>query len=148
MHMHSIAVQNPTKKDMGVAKKSFMTLDSLSFKKTSPAYLSIEGEKVPLPQYAVKLLCSILSQMAEGNAFMLVPKHASLSTQEGADLLNVSRPFFVKLLEAGEMPFQKIGNRRRVFADDVIKYKEKTLKVRRKILQDLVDEAQDLDMGY
>ena len=133
---------------MGVAKKSFMALDSLSFKKTSPAYLSIEGEKVELPQSAVKLLFEILNQIAEGNALTLVPKHASLSTQEGADLLNVSRPFFVKLLETGEMPFQKIGNRRRIFADDVVKYKEKTLKARRKILQDLVDQAQDLDMGY
>ena len=148
MHIHSIAVQNPTKKDMGVAKKSFMALDSLSFKKTSPAYLSIEGEKVELPQSAVKLLFEILNQMAEGNALTLVPKHASLSTQEGADLLNVSRPFFIKLLETGEMPFQKIGNRRRVFADDVIKYKEKSLKARRKILQHLVDEAQDLGLGY
>ena len=148
MHIHSIAVQNPTKKDMGVAKKSFMALDSLSFKKTSPAYLSIEGEKVELPQSAVKLLFEILNQMAEGNALTLVPKHASLSTQEGADLLNVSRPFFIKLLETGEMPFQKIGNRRRVFADDVIKYKEKSLKARRKTLQNLVDEAQDLGLGY
>lgn len=148
MHIHSIAVQNPTKKDMGVAKKSSMALDSLSFKKTSPAYLSIEGEKVELPQSAVKLLFEILNQIAEGNALTLVPKHASLSTQEGADLLNVSRPFFIKLLETGEMPFQKIGNRRRIFADDVIKYKEKSLKARRKILQHLVDEAQDLDMGY
>lgn len=148
MHIHSIAVQNPTKKDMGVAKKSFMALDSLSFKKTSPAYLSIEGEKVELPQSAVKLLFEILNQIAEGNALTLVPKHASLSTQEGADLLNVSRPFFIKLLETGEMPFQKIGNRRRVFADDLIKYKEKLLKARRKILQDLVDEAQDLGLGY
>ena len=148
MHIHSIAVQNPTKKDMGVAKKSFMALDSLSFKKTSPAYLSIEGEKVELPQSAVKLLFEILNQIAEGNALTLVPKHASLSTQEGADLLNVSRPFFIKLLETGEMPFQKIGNRRRVFADDVIKYKEKSLKARRKTLQNLVDEAQDLGLGY
>ena len=148
MHMHSIAVQNPTKKDMGVAKKSFMALDSLSFKKSSPAYLSIEGEKVELPQSAVKLLFEILNQIAEGNSLTLVPKHASLSTQEGAELLNVSRPFFIKLLETGEIPFQKVGNRRRVFADDVLKYKEKKLKARRKILQNLVDEAQDLDMGY
>ena len=148
MHMHSIAVQTPTKKDIGVAKKSFMALDSLSFKKTSPAYLSIEDEKVALPQYAVKLLYAILSQIAEGNALTLVPKHVSLSTQEGAELLNVSRPFFVKLLETGEMPFQKIGNRRRVFADDVLEYKEKTLNSRRKVLQDLVDQAQDLDLGY
>jgi len=148
MHMHSIAVQNPTKKDMGVAKKSFMTLDSLSFKKSSPAYLSIEDEKVELPQSAVKLLFEILNQMAEGNALTLVPKHARLSTQEGADLLNVSRPFFVKLLETGEIPFQKVGNRRRVFAEDIFTYKETALKARRKILQDLVDQAQDLDMGY
>lgn len=148
MHMHSIAVQNLTKKDMSVARKSFMALDSHSFNKKSPAYLSIEDEKVELPQSAVKLLYEILSQIAEGNALTLVPQHASLSTQEGADLLNVSRPFFIKLLETGEIPFQKIGNRRRVFADDILKFKEKTLKARKKALQELVDQAQDLDMGY
>ena len=148
MHTHSTATQNPTKKDIGVAKKSFMRLDALSFKKLSPAYLNIEGEKFELPQSAVKLICEILNQIAEGNALTLIPKHANLTTQEAADLLNVSRPFFVKLLKAGEIPYQKIGNRRRVLADDVIKYKQKTIKSRTKVLQELVDQAQDLDMGY
>ena len=148
MHTHPTAVQNLNKKDQGVAKKSFMMLDALSFKKSSPAYLSIENEKVELPKSAVKLLLEILNQLAEGNALTLIPQHAHLTSQEGANLLNVSRPFFVKLLESGEIPYQKIGNRRRVLADDVIKYKEKIHKARVKTLQDLVEQAQDLDMGY
>lgn len=132
MNLHSLVIQNPSKKDMGIAKKSYTVLDSISFKKSSPAYLSIENKKVELPQSAVKLLMEILNQLSEGNTLTLIPKHAYLTTQEGADLLNVSRPFFVKLLESGQIPHQKIGNRRRVLADDVFKYKEKMLQARAK----------------
>lgn len=148
MNIHSIAFQHLTKKDIGIAKKSFTTLRAMSFKKKSTTFLSVENEKVELPQAAVKLLLEILNQLSEGNAFTLIPEHADLTTQEGADLLNVSRPFFVKLLESGEIPYKKIGNRRRVLSEDVIRYKEKTLKARTKVLQDLVDQAQDLNMGY
>jgi excisionase family DNA binding protein len=148
MNTHAIALRHSTKKDIGVAKKSLTTLRSLSPKKTSVTYLSIENEKVELPQSAVNLLLEILNQISEGNALTLIPEHTTLTTQEGADLLNVSRPFFVKLLESREIPYKKIGNRRRVFADDVIKYKEKELDARKKVLQDLVDQAQDLNMGY
>ncbi|MCX7115015.1 MAG: helix-turn-helix domain-containing protein [Gammaproteobacteria bacterium] len=148
MSLHSTAIQNPTKTDIGVAKKSSLTLGSLSSHKISPAYLNIEDKTVELPRSAVKLLLEILNQIAEGNALTLIPEHANLSTQEAADLLNVSRPFVVKLLESGEIPYQKVGNRRRVLADQVLKYKERTHHARVKILQELVDQAQDLDMGY
>ena len=148
MNLHSIASENPSKKDIGVAKKSSIALGTLRLHKASPAYLNIENKTIEIPESAVKLLLEIINQIAEGNALTLIPEHTNLTTQEAADLLNVSRPFFVKLLESGEIPFQKVGNRRRILIDDVLKYKEKTHQERAKILQKLVDQAQDLNMGY
>ena len=72
----------------------------------------------------------------------------TLTTQQAADLLNVSRPFLVKLIDAKELPSFKVGRHRRVFKSDLLTYKENSLKEREKILQKLVDEAQDLDLGY
>ena len=78
-----------------------------------------------IPEPAIKLLLEIINQIAEGNTLTLIPEHAHLTTEEAADLLNVSRPFFVKLLESGEIPFEKAGNRRRILIDDILQYKEK-----------------------
>ena len=147
MHSHAIAIENPSKIDIGVAKKSSITLGSLQRHKTSPAYLNIANKIVEIPEPAVKLLLEIIDQIAEGNALTLIPEHARLTTQEAADLLNVSRPFFVKLLESGEIPFLKVGNRRRILIDDVLQYKEKIHQKRTKILQKLVNQAQDLKYG-
>ena len=143
-----MAIENPSKRDIGVAKKSSITLGTLRLHKASPAYLNIENKTVEIPKSAVKLLLEIINQIAEGNALILIPEHTNLTTQEAADLLNVSRPFFVKLLESGEIPFQQVGNRRRILIDDVLKYKEKTHQARTKILQKLVEQAQDFNMGY
>ena len=148
MNLHSMAIENPSKRDIGVAKKSSITLGSLRLHKTSQAFLNIENKTVEIPVSALKLLLEIINQIAEGNALTLIPEHAHLTTQEAADLLHVSRPFFVKLLESGDIPFQKVGNRRRILMDDVLKYKEKIHQERAKTLQKLVDQAQDLNMGY
>lgn len=74
--------------------------------------------------------------------------NAMLTTQEAADILNVSRPFFIGLLDAGKMPYQRLGSHRRILFKDLIAFKEKTDAARAEAMRQLTEEAQELDMGY
>ena len=107
-----------------------------------------QAHDVELPTSALKLLVDILSELADGNAVQVVPVHAELTTQEAADLLNVSRPHFVKLLEDGELPFHRTGKHRRVRFAELMQYKEARDHASEDAMAELAKQAQDLGMGY
>ena len=86
--------------------------------------------------------------MATGRGVTLIPEDAELTTVESADILNVSRPYLIGLLENGDIPFRKVGAHRRVRLEDVMSYKEKVDQERESVLDELVEDAQDQNMGY
>jgi excisionase family DNA binding protein len=109
----------------------------------------IDGDtNVTVPVSAIHMLVDILSAMAQGNAVSLVPIHAELTTQQAADMLNVSRPYLVKQLETGVIPFHKLGRHRRIRFSDLMEYMEKIDEESRQAADELTAEAQRLDLGY
>ena len=99
------------------------------------------SHQIELPTSALILLMTILGELAAGNAVQVVPVHAELTTQEAANILNVSRPHMVKLLENGELPFHKTGRHRRVLFADLMNYKQQRDRQRQQALTDLSQDA-------
>lgn len=142
----------PTEQETALAKESSERLSQL-LEATQEFRIQSRnagkaGNTVLLPAPAVRLLAEILAQMARGNAVTLTPVCAELTTQQAADLLNVSRPFLVKLLEQGKLPFRKVGKHRRIRVSDVLMFKQRSDTERQAALDRLVAEGQELRLGY
>ena len=137
--------------DTEVARASCQRLAAL-LHGDRPLTLNVTGthgeETVKLPASVGPLLLEILEDMAAGSSVAVLRKDAELTTQQAAAILNVSRPFLIGLLEQGALPFRKVGTHRRVRIDDVLRYKNEVEAARRRALDELVADAQELDMGY
>ncbi len=112
------------------------------------ARVKLDGNDLILPRQALALLRDLLVEMAQGNAVTIVPTHAELTTQEAANILNVSRPHLVKLLEGGTIPFSKTGTHRRIRYQDLMAYRDQREQESKEALDQLVSQAQEHDMGY
>lgn len=103
---------------------------------------------VELPKEAMAVLVEVLGQLANGNGVRVLPIHAELTTQQAADVLNVSRPHLVKLLETGAMAFHLVGTHRRIKLGDLLAYKGRKEADQDAALAELTAEAQKLGLGY
>ena len=107
-----------------------------------------EERPIELPTGAVSLLAHALEAMASGRGVTLVPEHAELTTVQAARVLNVSRPYLIKLLDEKAIPHRKVGAHRRVRMEDVMAYKSAVDREREEVLDRLTREAQEDGMGY
>lgn len=143
----------PTEAEVSLAKESSRLLSLYLCSKEETQSIRVidqggEHAAVRVPTAAFRLLIDVLSEMAQGNAVNLIPVHAELTTQEAADMLNVSRPHLVKLLDNGAIPFHKVGTHRRVRYQDLVVYRNGIDAERLKTLEELAAQAQELNMGY
>ncbi|MDT0381913.1 helix-turn-helix domain-containing protein [Streptomyces sp. DSM 42041] len=111
--------------------------------------VTVEGEDrrpLELPREAVELLAGMLAHMGAGRSVAIVPRDAELTTQQAADLLNVSRPFLIGLLEAGEIEYRTVGTHRRITASSLLGYKARDDQRRRHAADELTELGQDMGL--
>jgi excisionase family DNA binding protein len=106
-----------------------------------------DEEVLTVPRGAVELLARILAHLAAGQGVSVVPSHAELTTQQAADMLNVSRPFLIGLLEAGEIEYRKVGKHRRVRAASLLDYLRNDDQRRREAADELSALTQDMGLA-
>lgn len=133
-----------------LARKSAEELSRLlaAKPKADRASVKLDDKNLILPRMALALLRDLLTEMAQGNAVTVVPTHAELTTQEAANLLNVSRPHLVKLLEEGRIKFTKAGAHRRIRYRDLMEYRQQREIESHELLDELATQAQKHNMGY
>ena len=105
--------------------------------------ISPRGDEIVIPHSLYDVLVRAARQLSQGRAVALVPAGRDLTTQEAADLLNVSRPFLIRLLEQGELPHTFAGSHRRVKLSDVLAYRDKRSARRSELLDVMLREAQE-----
>ena len=115
----------------------------LNNSKGVPKLVGPDGEEIVLPGSVFELLRQVVYHMMQGKAVFIIPENQELTTQEAADILNVSRPYLVKLLKQGVIPFIKIGTHRRVRFIDLINYKKQRDAERLRAINEIAQMSQD-----
>ena len=141
----------PSAQDAAIARVSGQLLSRYARTKT-PLKLRVtesdQVEPIELPAGAVALLMDVLEAMAAGRGITIILQNTELTTAQAAEVLNVSRPFLIKLLEQEDIPHRKVGRHRRVLMEDVMNYKAAIDAEREAVLDRLAAEAQEQGMGY
>lgn len=103
-------------------------------------------EVLTVPRAAVELLARVLAHMADGQGVSVVPSNAELTTQQAADLLNVSRPFLIGLLDAGQIDYRLVGTHRRIRAESLLAYLRSDDARRRQAADELTALTQEMGL--
>lgn len=145
--------QLPTAHEAALAKLCSQELAAVIETKQDVQSLTLTAadgqlKQVDIPVNALRLMVNILTELGEGNTVKLVPVHAELTTQEAADLLNVSRPTLIKLLDDGAIAYHRTGNRRKVRFNDLRRYQSQLEIQRLQTLEQLTQLDQELELGY
>jgi excisionase family DNA binding protein len=135
----------PSKEESALAREASR---AIATKQPEELRVRLDGEEFVLPKLATRLIAHLLTEMAQGNAVTIIPIHAHLTTQEAADFLNVSRPYLIRLLEDGKVPFQLVGTHRRVRFEDLMTFKTASEAKRREVMEELAAQSQQEGMGY
>jgi excisionase family DNA binding protein len=105
-----------------------------------------DGDAIELPEGIHELLVSIVENLKAGNGVTVIPMHAELTTVEAAELLNVSRPYLIKQLQAGELPYHMVGTHRRLRLADVLAYRDRMDQEAESALAAMTAEAEELGL--
>lgn len=110
---------------------------------SAPALVSRGGTRVDMPDELYEVLRDVLGALAQGMAITVAPTHTTLTTSEAAQLLGVSRPTLVKLLEAGAIPYEQPARHRKIKLGDLLAYRERARRSRAAGLDEMVREAEE-----
>jgi len=129
----------PTELEVAQAKKSFKLLRE---DKSRLHYImgSETGVKVPIPETVFNLFVTVLEELSKSNAIQLVPINAEVTTIEAAEIVGVSRPFLVKILNEGKIRYRMVGRHRRILLKDLMEYYEKSKKSQLKAIAEMTAE--------
>lgn len=123
-------------------------VDDMSKTGYRPVLLGPDGSHLELPESAFRALSFVVRGMAAGQTMTLMPTGTRLTTQQAAELLHVSRPHLVKLLDGGDIPHEKVGTHRRVCIEDVLAYRAQRSERRLDQLRELSQLSQELEGEY
>jgi excisionase family DNA binding protein len=113
---------------------------------TPPVLKLGQNQSIELPTAAIAMLAEILNAIAIGKSAHIIPENAELSTFEAANLLSVSRPYLIKLLDAGKIPHRKVGRHRRILMKDLSRYKAQSDAESERFMDQLVAESQAMGL--
>lgn len=133
------------RKALDIVARALQTTKPSSARR-SHIVISDQAPPLILPESLFQVISRAVRQLANGNGVSILPVTAELSTQQAAGILNVSRPYVVKLLENGQIPFRLVGTHRRVRLRDVMAYRARQQKKSRAALEALVADSQELDL--
>jgi excisionase family DNA binding protein len=105
-----------------------------------------EADALVIPRPTAILFAQILGALAEGRGVQIIPKDLELTTQQAADMLNVSRPYLISLLESGQIPFRRVGRHRRVTFEAIMEYRRRDDAARRAAADGLAALSEELGL--
>lgn len=149
MPAEALTMRPPTDDEMEKASEAMGVFARALKEGGAPIRINSDGDEkqIDFPHALGQLVLDLLAHVARGEMVTFVPYGAELTTQQAADLLNVSRPFLVKLLEAGDIEHHKVGSHRRVPVEKLLEYKEKRDHARSESLSELQRLGQEFDAG-